>query len=582
MRIASILATLLAAAPLFADEVTHPPSGLVCRIPDGWERDESREGGSIVMSIKRSPAADKELRFEVSIADSKEFNSTQWLESEKAARESELEVTEAFEKERDRTVGGKRASGYVVKGTVEVDGTKQHVRYRVFALVNGPAMVQITEIAYNDAEASNDALLDAVWSSVEMKEPERPRIDTEVPPGATETEFLDEKGNFKLKLPPGWEVAAGPPDTDDASDRLTAARTTARGGKIAYVEIIRLHGTDSAMFTQQTPTTMLESLRKNNHVFDGFYGKEANFNVEMDEGVLLGGAEKSGAYSIRDWTREQYDEIKKAEEEQSKGINVEIPNPPKIYVCGRIAMISPYVYLARGYCAASNDPENPTILAELAKIYESFEFLTGGARPPPRRFGEVVLSNTLDDPANTAPTARKFDVARKVFDAAKKDKSKPSAILEMKVPLPNGFVRIENIQPDTPLQFVLAAQDKNNGSVEIHFFAEHTTEIPPQANGRRPSFAGKPAVMEQWRSSWTAKARGKFPEDTTKKQFGGIRWDGVELKGTVDNFPATRQLWFTDQWGWRMNVEIETLGSLDARLLEGIKQFLKELKLKKA
>jgi len=584
MRVAVLLPVFLVAPAALAEEFVDARSGLVVRIPDGWQRDESSEGGSIVLVLTRTDETGKEIRFEAERGPAADFAPDTWLEAQRADRESELEITEAFEKEPARTVGGKGAAGYNVKGKKDGgDGTKRLVRYRAFAVVNGDVLLLLRETAWDDADKSAAAALEALWSSIDLRKPERPSLDLTPPEGAAPSEFVDEKGNFKLALPAGWVVLEGPPDAEDAFVRFVGRRRVADGREVAGLDVVRYHVSATSVFTQETPTTVLRRLMKEHALFAPFYGASTNLNVETDESVLLGGVEKSGAFTVIDWTEEQYAEIRKAEAEKAKGLRRDVPDFPKLVIRGRIAMISPYVYVVRGHYGDAHDPDNPTIRAEFNAIFDSFEFLSGGAKLPPYALpGGEKLGNTLDDAAHAEP--RKQELVVPAYDAAKADKSKPVSKLEVKFSLPPGFVRItEGIGEESDLQLWLAAQDKNNNWVEVKLIAKHAMELPVQPNGLRPSFADKPKVYEQWKSTWTGKARGKFPNDMNmkKKQIGGIGWDGLEATGSIDGFPASLQNWFADKWGWRMEINIETRGRGDARLAEGVKAFLKGLRLAK-
>lgn len=582
MRFAILLPILLAAPAVLAEEFVDARSGLVVRVPEGWQRDEASEGGSTVLVLTRTDETGKELRFEVERGSAEAFVPDTWLQAQKIDREGELEVTEAFEKEPARTIGGKQATGYNVKGKKEAgDGTKRLVRYRALAVVNGDVVLFLRETAWDDAERTSAAALDALWSSLDLRKPERPKLDLTPPEGAAPSEFLDEKGNFKLKLPAGWEVLHGPPDDPETPLRLTAVRkTAAHRGDVAVLEILRSLESDTALFSRETPATVMKMLVRNGALAQ-VYGENKDVQVDMDESVLFGGAEKSGQFRVADWSSEQYAEIRKAEEEKSKGLRLDVPEIPKLVVRGRLALLSPHIYFARARYGDPHDPDNATIVGEINAILDSLEFLSGGAKPPPYQLPNgAPLGNTLDDPANAEP--RRQEILVTAYDAAKADKSKPVSKLEIKFALPPGFVRItEGIPEGSALQCILAAQDKDNNWVEVRFVAKHAMELPLQPNGLRPNFHGKPGMYEQWKSSWTSKARGKFPNDMKKKQFAQIGWDGLEATGTIDNFPASMQSWFADKWGWRMEVYVESRGRGDTRLEESLKALFKNLRLAK-
>jgi len=577
-----ICALGLAAGSALADEFVHEAAGLRIRAPDAWDRDRARERGAIVFSGILDLAKGKQVRFEVSAGLASGFDAAGWLDAEKEQKvELFSEQVEAFAPDKDRTVGGRPAVGYSVAGKASAgDGSAYLLRYRVYAVVNGDILLQFTELSYNDAHAGQDAALQEMWDAVALAAPVRPKLDLEPPQGAEASEVVDEKGNFKIKLPAGWVVREGPADQEDAALRLVVVRENSRQQTIGYLDVVRIRGLDSGLFTRETPTTILQNLRENQGLFDTFYGPKANFRVDVDESVLLGGAEKSGAYRIEDWTVEQYAEIRKAEQEKARGLKVEVPSPPRKVIRGRVAMLSPYIYVVRAEYGDHADADNGQFVAELAAVLDSFEFLSGGAKLPALLLpnGES-LASTVADPK--LADDRKDQLQTEAFDTAKKDKSKPSAVLQVKYVAPKHFRVVEGLAPDGDVQLMMVAQDPNNNWAEFRLIARHVTELPLQSNGLRTKFEEPKQIFASWKSNWETKARGKFPSDTRKATLGGVNFEHAEAAGTVDGFAATKQHYLAEKWGWHLEMYLETRGGAAEIFKDQIKALLKGLRFAK-
>ncbi len=572
----------MTAGSALAEEFVHETSGLSIRIPDQWDRDRSRERGSIAFSAICDLAKGKQIRFEVSAGLASGFDAAEWLDAEKEEKLGRFaEQLQEFSIDKDRTVGGKGAVGYSVAGKASAgDGNTYLLRYRVYAVVNGDVLLHFTELSYNDAQQGQEALLQGMWDAVTITEPTKPKLEIEPPEGAVAADVVDEKGNYRLRLPAGWTVREGPSEQDDAALRLTVARENAAQQVIAVFDVVRFRYSDTGVFARETPSTVIQGLREHNGLFDVYYGPKATFRIDVDESVLLGGADKSCAYRIKDWTAEQYAEIRKAEEDRSRGLKVEVPNPPKRVIRGRLAMLSPCVYVIRAEYGDHADADNGRFLAELNEILDSFEFLAGGAKLPALEMpnGER-LGNTVADPRFAKE--RKDQIQPEAFDVAKKEKDKPSAVLQVKFTVPEFFQLVEGLPADGALKLMMVAQDKNNNWVRMQFIARHTTELPIQSNGARMSFEDKKQTLNTWRSNWEGSARGKFPADSRKSTVGGVNFEVVEVTGTIDNFPAGKMHYLAEKWGWHMEMYIETRGGARDVFKDQIKDLVKGLRFSK-
>ncbi|MFQ5845247.1 MAG: hypothetical protein ACE5JG_09700, partial [Planctomycetota bacterium] len=440
------------------DRIDHAESGVALTLPEGWERELEMEGGGVLLHAIYSRPGGKQVRFKIDVEPAADFDLDLWIEGQKDDRESwigEKNITEAWTVDKDRVIGGTPAQGYVIAGNTKAsDGKMYPLRFRVYGLVNEGWFVRIEELSYNDAHRELEEVLDRIWAAVEIRKPKPKELDLTPPVDADGAVFKDETGNVKqIKLPGGWQVLKGPPDTPDVVRRLVARRVDADGETVATLLMMRtLH--PAAVFSQQTPTTLLDAEKGR---WKEVYGHQ-KFNIETNEGDLLDGAEKSASYVISGWTQDEEDQIREAEELQKRGEKVKVPEFARTVNRGRIAMISPYVYLLNFSTRSARESENQALLGELASVFESFRFASKEPGLPPLGTGDGILGDTVSDPQNSEPrTERLFHP-------------------EVEFIVPPGFVQIKN----TGAALEIAAQDAKFSSVQIILLAKHQNELPPR------------------------------------------------------------------------------------------------------
>jgi hypothetical protein len=296
---------------------------------------------------------------------------------------------------------------------------------------------------------------------------------------------------------------------------------------------------------------------------------------KVDTRARLGGAEKTCGFEMRGIRLSEEAKIEEVKKLHARGDTSQpIPEYPEIVVTGRLAMVSPYVYLAF-VNRARGMAENATLEGEIDQILSSFELLMTEGKPPPLESGEGPLGNTLADPKNA--TERKVSKVHPYKKGAK-----IMAELKIDFVLPPGFqevnqVRAGNIGADVgenvPLQIV--AQDENNGWVWITVVAQSAKSLPPNT-----SFQEKKKVFETWISNFESQARGagKMPKKPEKVKVGSLDGDGCELEGKINGFHATEFNLVTDDGGWRIQFELKTRGTGAKTFAKQIEQFKKRFK----
>jgi len=569
-RYLPVLALVMAPFAAAGEEFVHEASGTKIAVPDGWERDYSREGGSTIFAATLDGTSKGEqVRFEMEIAGASSFDPESWIAGEATEKKSWFKsVKSAFAKEADLVIGSRAAVGYTIAGTRESDGEETAMHFRRYAVVNAGAFVQITIIAYNAAELTMDAAVKQMLASVAFSEPKAREIDLTVPEGAAETPVDDPKGNLKMVLPPGWSAKDAPPDDGDAMMRLIAIRPDQEGNVVAALQLRRYQISNTSFFVQQTPTSFLTDEKKN--LFGFAYGETGNPDLESSEGIPFGGVEKCGAFKVSGLREEDAKKVLEAEQQQKRGLKVEVPRPPPKVISGRVAMNSPFVYLALIEFALGQD-QNPALLAETEKMLDSFQLLDTKRRTPPLTIHGQEIGNTADDPAN----------AKARPDTVKKEANAVGKVVDtitFKYKIPERMIKCDpaNYGPDTIL--MLAGQDKDNNWVRVVVGVLSAKAL----SFENKVFQDKKVEFTSWKSNWENMARGKkVPPKPRPISFGGVQGDGYEFVGEIDGFPATRTNALADKSGWRIIIEIETRG-VDLKAFDKqVDAFLKNFRMQK-
>ena len=577
----------LLAAIAGAGEFVHKPSGLKLDVPEGWRRDSAREKGRIKFAGFLGIEQGKYVTFTVeTVPITEAFEAAAWLEQQKRDRLQHLKQgTQQFTKDNDRSIGGVEAVGFTLSGVHEPKaGQAANLRFRAYAVVTGNHFFQFTEVSVNDAHKAAGDKLPAIWDGVAFQAAEGG--DGEGGDGGaeaaegTETPVEDTLGNYKTKLPPGWEVTRAAPTTKDVDLRMGFVRKDGDGNIVATVEVWRLQFRDSTIFHTGTPDAVVERLVQGYKFYRVFYGDGSHeiITAEVNEGVGFGGAEKTAEYVIRSKTMEEIAKIAAAETRVKRGEKgATVPKYLDLVVRGRVAMISPHVYVTR--CSFRRSlADDAQIVAEYKSIHDNLEFLEVGAKPQPVMFGKdgklvYQVGNTKDDPANAK--ARK---EKTVYSTT----GRKTYRMQVSYVLPPGFedtlAKLKGKLSGLPT-LLIVAQDKRNNWVRIQLSNGSHKKAGEQTGGRLRLVN---QVFEEWKSNWTGKARGtKFPKKIQKFSLGKVRGKGVKFaEGKVENFHGTFRGVVMDKSGWRTVLEVETLAKGDEVFADGIKTLIKSIKLK--
>jgi hypothetical protein len=348
---------------------------------------------------------------------------------------------------------------------------------------------------------------------------------------------------------------------------------------MAGMAIFRIRWDDSMVFTNDEPGDFLiKKLGENSKFFEPFYEPDSAkvLRPEIDARTRLGGADKSCGYEIRALLLSEEAKIEEAKKLIARGdTSVTVPEFLPLVVRGRLAMISPYIYVTRTWFARSLS-DNEQLLAEYNQILDSWEFASTEGKPPPLQVGGKALGNTLADAANKEERKKS-----KVHEF--KRGAKVEAQLKIDYVLPPGFQEADGVQDeaaggafgggDVPLQVV--AQDGNNGWVWFRVVAIHQKSLPPKT-----VFEDKQKTFETWISNFESLARGtkRLPKKPEKVTVGNLDGHGCEMSGKINDFTATELNMVTMEGGWRIRFEMRTRGRGAATFADGIKTFLKKFK----
>jgi hypothetical protein len=388
----------------------------------------------------------------------------------------------------------------------------------------------------------------------------------------------DKAGNFKVTLPPGWTLDR-PPQEDEGTGLRLIARREAGGGDVANIQILRIQMLQAEFFDQNEPADAVEKvLNENMKLFDNFYGEgySKSARPRIDTNKTLGDGARSCGYELRGRTLEEEAKIQEAETLVRRGdTSVKVPEFQDLVIRGRVAMLSPYLYVTLVNTARALS-DDPTLLAELDAIHKSFALATAEGMPPPLESDSGSFGNTLADP--------KYAEERKAEKLHQfKQGAKVAAAMEFAYILPPGFVDAERVRD--PLGGIVAvgdtvalqvvAQDANNGWVWIRVLAQSSKSLPSNTQ-----FIEKKKVFESWISNFESQARGtgRLPKKPQKIRVGSLDGDGCELEGKIAGFHATEVNMVTDKSGWRIEFELKTRGTGAKTFEEGIKTFLKKFR----
>ncbi|HEX5137245.1 MAG TPA: hypothetical protein VFY93_09745 [Planctomycetota bacterium] len=598
-RLPLLLTTLALVAPLRADEtakVKDEQSGLVVEMPAEWTRETAREKGSVKFSAIYDLTRTKYVLFQVETGPAENFVEAAWLDKEKEDLSKFLKTVDTPWSTESATVGGEKATRYTLGGKTEKG---LDVRFRGCGFVKNDYFFRIQEVSQGGAHAEAEDAVKAIWEAVRFEEPnpfatgdegKEEGSGEEEPSGGKATEGAEEEapkgepiviedkaGNFKVKMPPGWSIDRAPQEDDGTGTRLIVRRA-AGNGDAATMEFFRISVRNSEFFDQNEAAEAVEKILNGElHFFDQFYGDDfwKTAKPEIDTRQELGKARKSCGYEVRSITLEEDAKVREAEALVRRGdTSVKVPEYKPLVIRGRLAMLSPFLYVTVVQTARSV-ADDEKLLAEIAAIHDSFEFATAERMPPPLASDTGPFGNTLQDPANAEE--------RKGMKMAEfKKGAKVAAAMKFDYILPPGFQDAERVADITGIYALgdvnvvqVIAQDGTNGWVWIRVTAQSSKEL-----GSNEKFIEKKKVFEEWISNFESQARGagKMPKKPENVRVGNIDGDGCELEGKINGFHATEINMVTDTSGWRIRFELKTRGTGAETFADGIKTFLRKFK----
>ncbi|MHC4938372.1 MAG: hypothetical protein ACYTHK_05335 [Planctomycetota bacterium] len=561
----TVLVTLLVTATALAGEVVDASSGVKIKHSDDWERVSENEQGSRKIVMVHRVERGKYVMFVVQTGTADNFNADQWIENEKKSIQSQLSDVGEMKVDKERRIDGRTATGF----TVSAKSKDRPLRIRAYIVRNGPKVVVLQEWSYHGAhEAIGEATLKEFWDGIAFQE-----AQTEVgegQEGSAAESVEDTEGNYKIKKPAGWDQIRAAPTEAKSVDRTAYLRRSEDGGTVMYFDILRFEARDPSVF-KQSPGEVIEDFAKRG-LFTQFYGANSESMVmqsmRIDESHRLGAADSTAGYEISSRTMQQIAETREAEKKKAKGIKgVEVPDfKPKV-IRGRIALLSPHIYIVR--CEFRADVAgNAKLKAEYDKFVESFEFLQSGAKPPKLTLGPENIGDTMSDPAN-----KKTRKGKKVFRAT----GKKSYQVEISYKLPPGFIVIPKAINRSVTSIYIVAQDSKNRWFKLELYHLHKQALAQK--NQQPQ--EKDVEFESWKSNWESKARGKSIKKTDKWTIGGVKFEGYkELEGDVEGWAGTFTAGLGDAKGWRHFIEIETRGGFAEEYKKQVKAVLKGIKLK--
>jgi len=602
-RLPLLLTTLVLAAPAPAgddDAVKDPKSGLVVQMPEQWSRETQREKGSIKFSAIYDLTPTKYVLFNVETGPSTGFSEETWLAGEKAAVSKFLKSTDIAWTTEPVTVGGVRAVRYTVGGKANTD-KGYDLRVRGCGFVQNDVFFRIQELSYNKAHEEAADALKAIWDAVRFEEAnpfaeekkeegcgegeeKKPENEDGAKEGGGEapkgepTVIEDKAGNLKVSIPPGWALDRAPQDDEGEGLRLFVRREL-NGGDIGFLEVYRIRILHADFFEQNEAGDAVEKVLNDDiKIFERFFeeGSSKVIRPTIDARARLADADKSCGFEVRGLPLSEDAKIEEAKKLIARGdTSVKVPEFKEMVVRGRLAMLSPYIYVTIAWTPRSLS-EDERILAEIAQIQDSFEFETAERAPPPLESDTGPFGNTTADAANA--TERKGSKTQEFKKGAK-----VAAAIQFDYILPPGFQDAEKVKdPNGGIAAIgdtwavqVVAQDGNNGWVWIKVLARSSKEL-----GSNQSFEDKKKVFETWISNFESQARGagRMPKKPEKVKVGNLDGDGCELEGKITGFHATEVNMVTDKSGWRIQFELKTRGSGAKTFADGIKTFLKRFK----
>lgn len=612
-RLPLLLGMLALAMPVRAqddegdDAIRDRKSGLIVKMPAGWSRETAREKGSIKFAGIYDLSKTKYVLFSVETGPAAGFAPEAWLGNEKTAVTKFLKSTDTPWTTEPVLVDGTRATRYTVGGKANAE-KDYDLRIRGCGFVKNDVFFKISELSYNRAHEETADALAAMWDAVKFEEA-NPFAEEEKEEGSGEEEkpaeeggaeghgakegtqapqgeplvIEDKVGGYKVSAEPGWSMERAPMEDEETALRLVLRRALEDGSDVAGFEIWRFRANKADMFTTDEPgDVLIKVINGDVKLFDDIFEQGASkiLRPEIDARTRLGDADKSCGYEIRGLRLSEEAQIEEAKKLINRGdTTVKVPEFAPRVVRGRLAMISPYIYVVRCYFRPGLG-DDEALVGACTKMADSLEFSSKEGKPPPLDVGEKPLGNTLADPANKADRkmskVHEYKKGGKVAAALKIDYVLPPGFQDVAKVVDTDAQKIYVVNDEVPI--LIAAQDENNGWVYISMVALSSKRLGPNQ-----SFDEKKKVYDEWIHNFESLARGakKAPKKAVDLKIGNLSGDGCELEGKISDFSATETHLVTDEGGWRIEIAIKTRGTGAKTFAKQIDAFRKKFKVSK-
>jgi len=571
LRIAIL--TLFAPLLAFAGEAVDDSSGTKISHSDEWRREASIEQGARRISLARPVEDGKFMRLTVEVGSADGFDADEWLAGEKMSWEKALSEPTEIKVDKAKTIAGLSSTGFSTSGNIK----EASVRLRCYIVQRDAKVIVFREFSFNGAhEKIGDEEIEKLWDGISFQE-----AVTEVGGGGDEaakpTEIVDQPGNMKYTMPGTWQLVQPAPAEAKGVIRGVFHREDENRDRVMEIAIFRYEEGNAEIF-KKAPVEVIEMIIKR-QVFSPYYGDGSDAtitrNLRIDEGKQLGGADVTAGFIVSSRTMKQMEAVRKAEEDKRKGIKgVEIPEFKPTVVRGRVALLSPHIYLVYAQFRA-DVADNPQLIKEYETFVDSLTLIAAKPKPPQLVVGAggkpIRIGNTMEDPA--LAEERKDEVnhserGRKLYE------------VEYSFKLPPGFQRVEG-STEGNRAFLIVAQDGEN-----RWFTLTINAVSKRATGDKKG--GNVALdwsfdkdLDSWKSNWESKARGSKVKKEKNVRIGNIKGKGWEgLEGEIDGWPATFTCCVGDEEGWRNLIEVETRGGFAKKYGKDIKKLLKSIRIR--
>jgi hypothetical protein len=575
----SLLAPLAVALPAFAGEAVDKSSGTTISHSDEWRREPHVEQGSRKISLARPVEKGQFVRLIVEVGSADGFNADQWLEGENKSLGEQLTDVAKFQVDKSKLIGGLASTGYSTTAKIK----DQDLRLRTYIVQRGPRVVVFREFSFNGAhEKLGDEAIEKLWSGISFGEAVA-EVGDGTPQAGAEAGGMaagepiaieDKLGNVKFTVPAGWSQMHPTPTDENQLIRGVFNRDDENGDRAMQVAVFRWEERNPAMF-KRAPVEIVEMLVKR-RVFSPYFGDDSEATLiralRVDESKRLGSADVTCGFTVSSRTMKQMEAVREAQDKQRKGIKgVVVPEFEPTVVRGRVAILSPHIYLLYGQFR-SDVASNEKLMAEWNKLVESFDLISSKPMPPALAVGRGSVGNTMEDPALQKEREEEIEHSQR---------GRQLHEIKFEIELPPGFKIVENSHQGQ-LIMVVVAQDAQNRWFKMTLQAVSKRAANETKGGNVQLDWSFDTELESWKSNWESKARGaKVPRKAQTVKIGNIKGKGYkELKGEVEGWPGTFMACVGDEEQWRCIIEVEMRGGFAKEYRKPVKKLLRSLRIK--